>query len=124
MNLHLVKPAAPIPKAPSVLNESFQSRIHTLNHAIRELRLLGLKVVWTGMAGPIPSAVIQRDTDVSIKPLLDRITGQKRFVKHLLGTVISGLFEGVYVSWIEPTTDAVTTHTERKSDEQLVRKAQ
>lgn len=103
MTLQLVKSDVPKPSAPCVLNASFQSRIHTLNHAIRELRHLGLKVAWMDSKSAVPSVVIQRDTEVSITPLLDRMTGDKRFDKHLLGTVISGVFEGVHVSWLEPS---------------------
>lgn len=115
MNLQLVKPATPRPHAPSVLNESFQSRIHRINHAIRELRHLGVKVAWADIKNATPGIVIQRDSDISIKPLLDRMTGEKRFEKHLLGTVISGFFEGVLVSWLEPSQGCSVQHEKQLS---------
>lgn len=94
-------PAAPVHE-PRVMTPSFQERLCVLNHATRELRQLGLQVVWSKLAGPIPQAHIRRDAAVSIGPLLDRM-GPRSFQPSQGCTVVSGAFEGITVSWIEPS---------------------
>lgn len=86
---------------PRVFTASFLERLAQLTHAERELRRLGLHVIWSRLAGPKPQAHIQRDDTVSISPLLNRM-GQRSFRKEDGCTLVSGEFEGVIVSWVEP----------------------
>lgn len=85
---------------PRVFNEPFRERLALLNNAERELRRMGLHVVWSRLAGPKPQAHILRDGKVSIAPLMDRM-GPRSFHKDGDGTVVSGDFQGVLVSWVE-----------------------
>lgn len=91
----------PSPQPPRVITPEFQLRLGRLNHAIRELRGLGLQVVWSRLSGPFPQAHIQRDADVSLGALMDRM-GPRNFLQIDGCTVVSGVFEGVTVSWVEP----------------------
>lgn len=105
--LQLVAPVAvppsfaPMQHEPRVFSEPFRVRLALLTSAERELRGMGLHVVWTRLAGPKPQAHILRDGRVSIGPLLDRM-GPRSYRKDGDGTVVSGEFEGVIVSWVEP----------------------
>lgn len=100
-NLRLVQPVAPAVHQPSVLTPSFEQRLAVLNRAIRALRDLGLRVVWTRLAGPLPQVHINRDCTQSISPLLDRM-GPRSFRTDEGYTMVSGEFEGVIVTWAEP----------------------
>jgi hypothetical protein len=86
---------------PRVFNASFLERLAQLNSASRELRRMGLHVVWSRLAGPRPQAHIQRNANESLKCLLDRM-GSLTFRKQDGCTLVSGVFEGVTVSWVEP----------------------
>ncbi len=101
--LRLVPPVAALAPqhAPAVLTPAFSDRLATLNAATRELRDLGLHVVWSKLTGPLPQAHIRRDEGVSLAPLLDR-RGPRRFRPDGPCTVVSGEVLGVLVSWIEP----------------------
>lgn len=44
-----------------------------MNNVERDLRRLGLHVVWSSLKGSKPQAHIRRDAAVSIAPLLDRM---------------------------------------------------
>jgi hypothetical protein len=101
--LYVVPNDAPPPStlAPAVLTPSMQERLASINAATRALRELGLHVIWSKLAGPIPQAHIRRDGAVSMAPLMDRM-GPRSF-RHEGGcTVVSGEFMGVLVSWLEP----------------------
>lgn len=103
-NVHAFpRPAAAAPlHQPRVFTGDFQERLSLLNRAERELRAMGLQVVYTQLAGPRPQAHIKRDTSVSLGPLMD-LMGPRDFVsKEGGGIVISGEFMGVIVSWLEP----------------------
>lgn len=95
------KSLAPMQHESRVFTESFRERLAALTKAERELRSLGLHVVWSRLAGPKPQAHILRDAKVSMGPLMDRM---RNFFFHDEGEgkVISGEFEGVIVSWVEP----------------------
>jgi hypothetical protein len=96
------RPAAVAPQhPPRVFTGDFQERLSLLNRAERELRAMGLQVVYTQLAGPRPQAHIKRDTHVSLGPLMDRM-GPRDYVAKDGGVVISGEFQGVIVSWLEP----------------------
>lgn len=85
-----------------VFTTSFLERLALLNHAERELRRLGLHVVWSRLAGPKPQAHIQRDETKSIASLLNRM-GPRSFRDEAGCKLVSGEFEGVIVSWVEPS---------------------
>ena len=85
-----------------VFTASFLERLAVLNHAERELRCLGLHVVWSRLAGPKPQAHIQRDDTKSIAPLLNRM-GPRSFRNEASCKLVSGEFEGVIVCWVEPS---------------------
>ena len=87
---------------PRVFSASFLERLAQLTHAERELRRLGLHVIWSRLAGPKPQAHIRRDATVSMAPLLDRM-GPRSFRKEEGCTLVSGEFYGVIVSWVEPS---------------------
>lgn len=87
---------------PRVFSASFLERLARLTHAERELRSLGLHVIWSRLAGPKPQAHIRRDATVSIAPLLDRM-GPRSFRDEDGCKVVFGEFEGVTVSWVEPS---------------------
>lgn len=87
---------------PRVFSASFLERLAQLTHAERELRRLGLHVIWSRLAGPKPQAHIRRDATVSMAPLLDRM-GPRSFRKEEGCTLVSGEFDGVIVSWVEPS---------------------
>jgi hypothetical protein len=91
--------AAAMP-VPTVLTQSFKDRLTTLNDATRELRAMGLHVVWSKMAGPLPQAHIRRDDGVSVARLLDRM-GPRSFHPVEGGTLVSGEFMGVQVSFLQ-----------------------
>lgn len=101
-NLRLVTPAmAFVPMhAPAVFTPSFQERMATLNAAIRELRAMGLKVVWSKLAGPLPQAHVCREDGVSVGQLLDRM-GPLSFKAVDGCTLVSGEFMGVQVSFMQ-----------------------
>lgn len=86
---------------PRVFTGDFQERLGLLTKAERELRDMGLHVVWTQLAGPRPQAHIRRDADISLAPLMDRME-RRDFITCDGGTVVSGQFMGVIVSWVEP----------------------
>lgn len=88
--------------APRVLNDLVVERLALLNHAERELRRMGLHVVWSRLAGPTPQAHVRRDADVSIAPLLDRM-GPRSFHDDDGCKLVFGEFEGITVSWVEPS---------------------
>lgn len=92
--------AAAVMAPPTVLTQSFKDRLTTLNDATRELRAMGMHVVWSKMAGPLPQAHIRRDDGVSVARLLDRM-GPRSFQPVPGGTVISGEFMGVQVSFLQ-----------------------
>ena len=92
----------PVQRESRVFTASFLERLAQLNHAARELRRLGLHVVWTRLAGPKPQAHIQRDDSKSIAPLLNRM-GPRSFRDEAGCKLVSGEFEGVIVSWVEPS---------------------
>lgn len=106
--LHLVNPGPasfpavmhPTEHEPRVFTDSFRQRLATLNNAERELRSMGLHVVWSRLAGPKPQAHIHRDDKTSVAQLMDRM-GPRSFSKQDGCTVISGEFEGVIVSWVQ-----------------------
>ena len=87
---------------PRVFSASFLERLAQLTHAERELRRLGLHVIWSRLAGPKPQAHIRREATVSIAPLLNRM-GPRSFRKEEGCTLVSGEFDGVVVSWVEPS---------------------
>lgn len=93
-------PAAPL-HVPRVFTGDFQERLSLLTKAERDLRGMGLQVVWTQLAGPRPQAHIRRDAEISLGPLMDRM-GPRDFHPSEGGVVISGEFQGVLVSWLEP----------------------
>ncbi|WP_306602515.1 hypothetical protein [Azonexus sp.] len=101
MPLQLVVPAAPLTSAPAVLTPAFQDRLASLNAATRELRGMGLAVVWSKLAGPVPQAHIRRHDAMSLSPLLDRM-GPRSFRPDGACVVVSGLFMGIQLSWVEP----------------------
>lgn len=90
------------PHESRVFTASFLERLALLNHAERELRRLGLHVVWSRLAGPKPQAHIQRDDTKSLAPLLNRM-GPRSFRDEAGCKLVSGEFEGVIVSWVEPS---------------------
>ena len=90
------------PHESRVFTASFLERLALLNHAERELRRLGLHVVWSRLAGPKPQAHIQRDETKSLAPLLNRM-GPRSFRDEAGCKLVSGEFEGVIVSWVEPS---------------------
>lgn len=87
---------------PRVFSASFLERLARLTHAERELRRLGLHVICSRLAGPKPQAHIRRDATVSIASLLDRM-GPRSFRDEDGCKVVFGEFEGVTVSWVEPS---------------------
>ena len=87
---------------PRVFSASFLERLAQLTHAERELRRLGLHVIWSRLAGPKPQAHIQRDDTKSIASLLNRM-GPRSFRDEAGCKLVSGEFEGVIVSWVEPS---------------------
>lgn len=87
---------------PRVFSASFLERLALLTNAERELRRLGFHVIWSRLAGPKPQAHIRRDATVSISPLLDRM-GERYFRDDAVGKKVFGEFEGVMVSWVEPS---------------------
>ena len=91
----------PSHQAPKVFTADICSRLAALTYAERELRSLGLHVIWSRLAGHKPQAHFQRDAKVSIAGLLDRM-GPRSFRKGEGYTVISAEFHGVIVSWCEP----------------------
>jgi hypothetical protein len=92
----------PLQHESRVFTGSFMERLALLTHAERELRRLGLNVVWSSLAGPTPQAHIRRDADVSIVPLLDRM-GPRYFIDDDGCKVVCGEFEGITVRWVEPS---------------------
>lgn len=88
--------------APRVFSPAFLDRLAQLTHAERELRALGLRVVWSRLSEPRPQAHIRRDAAVSIAPLLERM-GPRSFREESGCKLVSGEFEGVIVSWVEPS---------------------
>lgn len=101
-HLQLINPSAHVVHhhEPRVFTPSFQGRLAQINHAERELRRLGLHVLRSRTDGEMPHVHIQRDTQVSIAPLLDRM-GPRSFREGYGCTTVSGAFEGVIVSWVE-----------------------
>lgn len=96
------RPAPAVPfHEPRVFTGDFQERLSLLTKAERELRAMGLHVVYTQLAGPRPQAHIRRDADISLGSLMDRM-GPRGFTMCEGGIVVSGEFQGVIVSWIEP----------------------
>ena len=93
-----------LPKAhePRVFSASFQERLAQLNRAERELRAMGLRVVWSSFSGQKPHTHFQRDANVSIASLLERM-GPRTFRDEGGCKLVSGEFEGVIVSWVEPS---------------------
>jgi hypothetical protein len=89
------------PHEPRVFSASFQERLAQLNRAERALRAMGLRVVWSSLTGTMPHAHIQRDANVSLAGLLERL-GPRTFREEDTGKLVSGEFEGVTVSWREP----------------------
>lgn len=100
ITIAFTRPPAPLHE-PRVFTGDFQERLALLNKAERELRGMGLHVVWTALAGPRPQAHIRRDVGQSLGPLMDRM-GPRDFSPCDGGVVISGEFLGVLVSWLEP----------------------
>jgi hypothetical protein len=88
------------PHESRVFTASFLERLAQLTHAERELRRLGVHVIWSRLAGPKPQAHIQRDGTKSIAPLLDRM-GPRSFRDSDGCKLVFGEFEGVTVSWVE-----------------------
>ena len=84
-----------------VFTADVRSRLAMLTRAERELRSLGLHVLWCRVTGPTPQGHFQRDAKVSIAGLLGRM-GPRSFRKGEGCTVISAEFHGVIVSWCEP----------------------
>lgn len=103
--LQLVSPAPlppmPMHHEPRVFSPSFVERLGRLNEAERQLRQMGLQVVWTRIAGPLPQAHILRDAAVSLAKLMDRM-GPRSYRNENGGLVVSGEFMGCIVSWVEP----------------------
>ena len=87
-------------REPRVFCASFLERLALMNNVERELRRLGLHVVWCSLKGSKPQAHIRRDAAVSIAPLLDRM-GPRSFREENGCKLVSGEFEGVIVSWVE-----------------------
>lgn len=87
---------------PRVFSASFLERLAQLTHAERELRRLGLHVIWSRLSGPKPQAHIRRDAAVSIAPLLNRM-GPRSFRDEDDCKLVFGEFEGITVSWVEPS---------------------
>ena len=86
---------------PKVFTADLCSRLAALTRAERELRSLGLHVLWCRFTGTTPQVHFQRDAKVSIAGLLDRM-GPRSFRKGDDCTVISAELHGVIVSWCEP----------------------
>ena len=102
MSLSQHSPSMPSPSStPHVMTDEFKERLAVINHAIRELRNMNLHVVWSRIAGPRPQVHIRCDADVSLAPLLDRME-PRSFRQVENNKVVSGVFEGVGISWIEP----------------------
>lgn len=101
-HLQLINPSVPPVHRhePRVFTASFQGNLAQINHAERELRRLGLHVLRSRIDGARPQVFIQRDTQLSIAPLLDRM-GPRSFREGYGCTTVSGEFEGVIVSWVE-----------------------
>lgn len=103
--LQLVSPAPlppmPVHHEPRVFSPSFVERLGRLNEAERQLRRMGLQVVWTRIAGPLPQGHILRDADVSLARLMDQM-GPRSYRNENGGLVVSGEFMGCIVSWVEP----------------------
>lgn len=101
-HLQLINPSAHAvhQHAPRVFTPSFQERLAQINHTERELRRLGLHVLRSRTDEDMPHVCIQRDAQVSMAPLLDRM-GPRSFRKGYGCTTVSGEFEGVIVSWVE-----------------------
>lgn len=87
--------------APRVLTEAFQARLAQLNQAERALRCLGFRVQWSQLEDPAPHVRVERTKEQSIASLLDQM-GPRSFQKGVGYTLISGRFQGVTVSWMEP----------------------
>ncbi len=87
--------------APRVFTAAFQTQLAQLNQAERALRGLDLRVLWRRLGDQGPQVRIERQKDQSLAPLLDQM-GPRSFVKVLGGTLVSGAFQGVAVSWMEP----------------------
>ena len=94
------QPQRQAPEA-KVFTPDFRARLAMLTHAERELRGMGLQVLWSSLGGTAPQAHIRRDTKVSIAGLLDRM-GPRSFRPEDGYTMASGDFLGVIVSWCEP----------------------
>ena len=93
---------SPLHHEPRVFSASFQERLAQLNRAERELRAMGLRVVWSSFSGQKPHTHFQRDANISIASLLERM-GPRTFRDEDGCKLVSGEFEGVIVSWVEPS---------------------
>lgn len=87
---------------PRVFSPTFVERLSMLTAAEREIRKMGYRIIWTRLAGGIPTLQLMRDPDVSMGKLMDAMTG-KVFLPQDGGSciLVSGIFMGCYVGWHE-----------------------
>ncbi len=101
-------PAASVQTAPlaprRVLADSLLDRLAQLNRARRALRDMKLRVARVIWCDGSPFIEIEREPNVSLSPLLDRM-GQRVFRCANGRTRIAGSFLGVTVCWYESGND-------------------
>ncbi|MEX3690108.1 hypothetical protein AB3X91_03635 [Paraburkholderia sp. BR14263] len=85
---------------PRVFTAPVLDRLARTNRAWRELRCMGFSVRSITWAESGPQLRIERLSNRSLKPLLDRM-GPRRFSASGAGTEVSGEFEGVTVCWLQ-----------------------
>lgn len=91
----------PLGCASRVLTEGICNRPSPLNCARRELRAMGLRIVSVTWVDPCPLVQIERDRNVSLTPLLNRM-GPRSFRHAGEYTRVTGEFVGVMLCWYEP----------------------
>ena len=95
----------PVPLAPRrVLADSLLDRLGQLNRARRALRDMNLRVARVIWCEGSPVIEIEREPEVSLVPLLDRM-GRRVFRCVNGRTRIAGPFLGVTVCWFESGND-------------------
>jgi hypothetical protein len=90
----------PLNRESRVLTEGNSSRLSQLNCARRELRAMGVRIVSVTWVDPCPLVQIERDPNVSLTPLLNRM-GPRAFRHTGDYTRVTGEFVGVMLCWYE-----------------------
>lgn len=91
-----------------VFTATVLERLAQLNHAERELRSMGLRVVQVSWGESRPVVRIERDATKSIAPLLDRM-GARSFRPDGDATEVWGVLDGITVCWRELGNAAAST---------------